>query len=106
MTMITEKSFILYKENNINLKFGRDYIQPDVGSISDPYFSKYSPSLDQFLFEFTKKNISFRMAVVMLDNENCKMDFDNNMNSCGEYYFNQVDNYIKRWFYYKHLSLM
>ena len=39
MTMITEKSFILYKENNINLKFGRDYIQPDVGSISDPYFS-------------------------------------------------------------------
>jgi len=67
--MITEQSFVEYTKNNINISFGRRYIDFGTGYLSGLFISPVSPSLDNISISLKDfKNIDYTSFVVRLDN--------------------------------------
>ena len=88
ITAITEISNIKYKNNLLNITFGRDFVITD----NELLFSKYSPPMDQFNFGLKKNKVEYSYHIIKLNNE--QLNGDDNL----DYHYN-------RWLYYKELSI-
>ena len=102
ITMISEVSYIQYNKDNYFIKFGRDYIDSDISSISGLFFSSYSPSINHGLLSFVNNRISARMIVSSLSKDNIVCGNELNDSICDD--LSAGNHYINRWFYYRHLS--
>jgi len=83
LTGITEISVIKYKNNNLSLSIGKDYIDTN----NSLFFSNNSFSLNHMMFGYSKNRLDYHYYIIRLNDE---IEFENNK--------------VIRWLYYRNLS--